>query len=139
MKEYASKNREKFRRSAEKQEEYNTKRREKYALDADYREKMKEKVKEYQSKNPDVRKAQRIKKYNLSVQDFKLLMKKQNGSCAICGYSDTSDKNFFPVIDHCHQSEKVRGLLCMNCNMALGKFKDSQDLLEKAIIYLNNG
>lgn len=58
------------------------------------------------------------------------LIKKQNGKCAIC------DKEVKLMVDHCHISNKVRGLLCKNCNLGLGRFFDSVDILEKAKKYL---
>jgi len=40
------------------------------------------------------------------------------------------------VVDHCHEGGQVRGLLCHNCNRALGLLKDDVDTLQKAIDYL---
>jgi len=54
--------------------------------------------------------------------------------CDICENPCLSGKSL--AIDHCHESNKIRGLLCMNCNQGLGKFKDSPKLLQKAIEYL---
>lgn len=51
--------------------------------------------------------------------------------CAIC--NTTTDKL---VVDHCHKTNKVRGVLCNSCNLGLGKFKDSVKLLEAATLYL---
>lgn len=51
------------------------------------------------------------------------------GVCTICG--EPGDQ-----VDHCHETGQVRGLLCVNCNTGLGKFKDDPDLLEFARIYL---
>lgn len=51
--------------------------------------------------------------------------------CEICG-DETGNLH----IDHCHDSELVRGILCALCNRGLGQFRDSQDLLVKAISYL---
>lgn len=80
-----------------------------------------------------------IKKlYGISFEDYNKLLETQNFGCAICG-SDinqnrrTSGKLF---IDHCHNSGKVRGLLCSKCNHALGLFNDDSTLLAKAIAYL---
>lgn len=69
------------------------------------------------------------RKYGLSTKDFKLLS--QNG-CAICG--DKSDL----VVDHCHVTGKVRGVLCSSCNKGLGFFRDSQHFLTKAKEYLHD-
>lgn len=62
------------------------------------------------------------------------LLDKQNGVCAICQETCKSGREL--AIDHCHETRRVRGLLCMNCNQGLGKFKDSKKLLERAIEYL---
>jgi hypothetical protein len=43
------------------------------------------------------------------------------------------------VVDHCHSTNKVRGILCDLCNTALGKFHDDVNLLSNAIGYLNKG
>ena len=136
MKEYVKNHRDKFRRTAEQQADYNERRRQKYAEDKKHREEIRAKVKEWQAKNPDKRKAQRIKKFGLSLEEFNELLKEQDYKCAICGYLDTSDPNFFPVIDHCHETGEVRNILCMNCNMGLGKFKDNPQLLRKAAEYV---
>lgn len=59
---------------------------------------------------------------------------KQSYSCQICGESD-QDKL---CIDHSHESNKIRGVLCRNCNSGLGMFKDNRDYLERAIAYLDS-
>ncbi len=65
----------------------------------------------------------------------KLMLDDQVGRCAICEieFSDTVKY----VVDHCHSTNKVRGLLCYPCNVALGMFKDQPTILERAINYLN--
>jgi protein-arginine kinase activator protein McsA len=57
----------------------------------------------------------------------------QNGQCAICKKVQARTLH----VDHCHNSSKVRGLLCQKCNMAIGLFNDNSDLLKKAIKYLS--
>lgn len=136
MKEYVRNNREKFRRSPEQQAKYNETRREKYARDKAYRDEQRAKVREWQTNNPDKRKAQRIKKFGLTLEEFNQLLESQDGRCAICGFSDLTDPNFFPVVDHCHRTGHVRQLLCMNCNMAIGQFKDNPALLRAAADYV---
>lgn len=54
-----------------------------------------------------------------------------NKVCIICGNDGPK-----LAVDHCHSTNKVRGILCMNCNQGLGKFKDDPELLEFARIYL---
>ena len=80
----------------------------------------------------------RVKKFGITVDEYNLLVEKQNNSCAICGKHKSEftgrGNNFH--IDHCHTTGKVRGLLCSNCNTGLGQFKDNQVLLENAIQYL---
>lgn len=64
---------------------------------------------------------------NISDEDLKDLI--SVGVCVICGNPGNQ-------VDHCHTTGKVRGLLCINCNTGLGKFKDDPILLEFARMYL---
>lgn len=74
----------------------------------------------------------RLKRYGLTPESVQELLKLQQGLCKIC--SKNISKKFH--IDHSHQTGKVRGLLCNNCNMGLGLFKDNEQFLLKAIEYL---
>ena len=74
--------------------------------------------------------------YNLSQEDYLLLYTKQNQSCAICK-KELVHNSKSCHIDHCHVTNKVRGLLCSHCNTALGLSKESISTLENMIIYLN--
>lgn len=70
-----------------------------------------------------------------------LLQRKSFGThCMICGKSaksiSMSNSTRVLGLDHCHKSGKIRGLLCGNCNVGLGHFKDNIWLLYNAIIYL---
>lgn len=78
------------------------------------------------------------KKYNLPKCDYLNLLHKQEHKCAICTSTDFKNKsiNRFHV-DHNHSTGKVRGLLCDNCNRALGFFKDNENNLKRALEYLN--
>mgnify|MGYP006332005079 FL=1 len=69
-------------------------------------------------------------KYGLTQEQYDDLQKSTNG-CEICG-----TKQYTLSIDHDHVTKKVRGLLCPNCNRALGLFYDSVESLKKAINYL---
>jgi Recombination endonuclease VII len=61
----------------------------------------------------------------------------QDGKCAICSQVFGDDKSLNkPYIDHCHQTGNVRKILCLQCNTALGKLKDSPALLRAAADYI---
>lgn len=63
----------------------------------------------------------------------------QNGCCAVCGEQKgiNTGKTFGSLhIDHDHLSGKIRGLLCYDCNLGLGRFKDSIERLLSAALYL---
>ena len=59
-------------------------------------------------------------------------------SCEICEIEFTEIGGRRRVIDHCHNTGKIRGAICRNCNTGLGMFGDSEKLINKAIKYLNN-
>lgn len=92
-------------------------------------------------KNLDKHNATRRKSaYGISDVEFRSLFASQNGKCALCEFvfpgMQTGDRNASPHVDHCHTTGKIRGLLCNSCNTGLGRFKDSTDLLLKAVSYL---
>ena len=82
----------------------------------------------------DCRHTQR-KVTNLSTFEYAKLLVEQNNACAICGIEATELKRELSV-DHNHETNKIRGLLCHHCNIGLGNFKDSTTLLSVAIEYL---
>jgi len=86
---------------------------------------------EWQKKNPERHLAAKRKwLYGVSDEDVKRMEREQDGRCAICGESAPLH------VDHCHESNTVRGLLCGNCNRGLGCFKDNVEILSRAIDYL---
>ena len=137
MREYYATNPEKFKRTPEQNDARNAARRAKYAADAGIRKKSQAQAKAWQKANPGKRKAQRLMiTHGIDLSDFRDMLAAQNGCCAICGHSDTSNPKIFPVVDHCHDRGRIRGLLCMNCNQGLGKFQDSPQLLMLAAAYI---
>lgn len=76
------------------------------------------------------------KKYNITIEDYDKLLISQNYKCAICKSSSSGRGNNLFDVDHCHTTGKIRGLLCIKCNMGLGSFKDNKTSLEEAINYL---
>jgi len=76
-----------------------------------------------------------MKLYGITLDDYNKMFAEQDGKCFICGTHVCSTGRALAV-DHDHETGKVRGLLCANCNTALGKFNDDVELLKKAIDYL---
>jgi hypothetical protein len=77
----------------------------------------------------------RKKNYDLPAGEYDRMLSAQGGQCAICKTSDPKGKGSFHV-DHCHETDRIRGLLCHNCNVGLGHLQHRSDLLESAISYL---
>jgi len=84
-----------------------------------------------------VRRAVHLKhKYNMTEATYVSMIEAQEGNCAICGSPDETISGNLAV-DHCHETDKVRGLLCSNCNKGLGLLQDSIQVLSGAIRYLD--
>ena len=77
---------------------------------------------------------QRLAQYGLTPEQHLKLMDDSKGQCMIC-FTQHDPKGL--VIDHCHDSGIVRGLLCSHCNTMLGFARDNTKTLESAIDYLN--
>lgn len=80
-----------------------------------------------------VNKKKYLRKYRMSIKDYNRLLAKQGGRCAICGVMVADTLH----VDHCHETGRVRGLLCRNCNFGLGMFEDQYDRLIKAAKYIS--
>ena len=76
-----------------------------------------------------------MQRYGITKEEYLSMFQEQEGCCKICSASQLDLKRPL-VVDHCHSSMKVRGLLCDNCNNGLGKFKDNLQFLNNAMEYL---
>ena len=76
-------------------------------------------------------------KYNLTKEDYNKKLIEQNHKCAICGIDEKDAPRSKLLVDHCHNTGKIRGLLCNNCNTGIGFLKDSISTMAKAITYLD--
>jgi nitrate/TMAO reductase-like tetraheme cytochrome c subunit len=77
------------------------------------------------------------RKYGITEKQYDEMLTSQNFGCAICKSKETKDERSFRlVVDHCHTTGKVRGLLCSACNKGIGMFEDSKEALMEAIKYL---
>lgn len=70
------------------------------------------------------------KQYDMTLSEYEATIRSA-GKCSICGNTERL------VMDHCHAKGNVRGVLCSNCNTALGLFRDSTELLLRAAQYIN--
>ena len=87
--------------------------------------------------DPDIARMQMLRRnYGMTPDDYNAMVAKQSNQCLICSVSGESERNQRLVVDHCHTSGKVRGLLCNKCNLLLGHADDTIDRLERAIFYL---
>lgn len=75
------------------------------------------------------------RRFGLTLTDFERLLKVQGSKCAICGatYSYGGQRL---AVDHDHKTGEIRGLLCKACNVGLGNFNESVEILEKAVQYV---
>ena len=73
--------------------------------------------------------------YGIGIEEYNEMFSAQEGQCKICQrHQDDFHKTL--GVDHCHDTGKIRGLLCDSCNRGIGLLGDSPDLLNRAIQYL---
>ena len=75
-------------------------------------------------------------KYNIEIEQYNKLLQEQNNKCKICEQIETEYGKL--CVDHCHKTQKIRGLLCKKCNSGIGLLGDSINILEKATKYLRD-
>lgn len=85
----------------------------------------------YKNNRQELENKRLLYKYGISLSERERLLRKQDFKCAICFLVSAP-----LVIDHCHKTGKIRELLCMYCNLALGGFKDNHQILLNATKYL---
>ena len=78
--------------------------------------------------------SQIVKLYGITPDDYDRLLMEQGGVCAVCKRPPADKQRL--CVDHCHTTNKVRGLLCSKCNTGLGQFDESPGSLLSAIAYL---
>jgi DNA-directed RNA polymerase subunit RPC12/RpoP len=110
------------------------------------KEKRLKQILEYEQKQPPGWRSKRHrtyhlkKRYNITPQEYETKLASQDYKCAICGKDALDNQRggkLDPLhIDHCHTTNKLRDLLCYQCNSGLGQFRDNTDFLQKAIDYL---
>ena len=77
------------------------------------------------------------RKYNITMGMYEDLEMYSDGKCYICGVKpELKHKHDRLVVDHNHKDGTIRGLLCNNCNLAIGNFRDNVEFMENAIEYI---
>lgn len=92
------------------------------------------------AERPEAEKGRSLRRlYDLSREEYDRLFEDQGGVCAICRQPETRlhrGRVRMLSVDHDHTTGRVRGLLCRNCNSAIGLLGDDPDLLRSALAYL---
>jgi hypothetical protein len=95
------------------------------------RDMINESSRKWVAKNREKRRNTHLKhEYGICLKDYEEMLSRQAGLCAICNGNKRLN------VDHNHVTNKVRGLLCNSCNLAIGYMCDSVDSLQSAIKYL---
>jgi len=97
----------------------------------------KEYAKQFKANNPDYYKRKHLQySYGILLEEYEIMRESQKCRCYICGKheNDTNRKRLF--VDHCHTTGKIRGLLCQQCNTALGMVNEDVDILFAMVSYL---
>ena len=89
----------------------------------------------YIQDNPEKVKDSKYKcEYGITNADKQEMARQQGFKCRVCGNEFKNSRDMH--IDHCHEEDQIRGILCSGCNVGLGHFKDNVASLMQAIMYL---
>jgi hypothetical protein len=104
---------------------------------ADNAEKLKKAKKEYNATHKKETKNRNLRNtYGMTIEQYEYMFNVQEGKCDICGKHQNEIKQPLNV-DHDHETNEIRGLLCSKCNRLLGDSNDSPETLLNAVKYLN--
>lgn len=114
-----------------------------YDENIDYVRKKSKEYQEYRKdyyNSPERKKHYQLKRlqreFGLSPESYEQMLLIQDNKCAICEEDEKSTRNKNLSVDHCHETNQIRGLLCSRCNRAIGLLQDDEIILQKAIDYL---
>lgn len=72
------------------------------------------------------------REYGITLADYNAMVGAQAGKCGVCGCEPEK-----LVVDHCHATNYVRGLLCSKCNAGIGFLDDRPEIVQKALAYVS--
>ena len=130
----------KYQKSYEEQNDKQREKRREYAQRGDVKERRRKLQQERRSANPELyvkssKESHFKKKYGLTLAERDAIFTRQGDACAACGETDIEKAGRW-VVDHCHEHQVVRGILCYRCNVALGLIKDNPATLRALADYL---
>lgn len=112
-----------------------------------YREKDRIRSEKWRKENKDRIKQYSVKKhllktYGMTLKQYDEMLQKQHFVCAICNLPEKIKEVRTGMtrrlsVDHCHKTNKIRGLLCSQCNTAIGSLKEDINIISNMLIYLN--
>ena len=79
-----------------------------------------------------------VRRYGITESDYNKILLLQRGTCALCDKIPSDERNGVLNVDHDHTKKNVRGLLCSQCNLALGHLGDTPRSLLRAFLYVVN-
>jgi hypothetical protein len=98
----------------------------------------------WRERNPDADADETLRrKYGITLTDYDVLFESQGGVCALCKKGETTKRmkkgegHERLAVDHCHDTARVRGLLCFKCNTAIGSLGDTEDDAQRVVDYLS--
>lgn len=78
-----------------------------------------------------------LRRYGITEEEWQEMFERQGKACAICRSTNAQRSDRFGwVVDHCHETGKIRAILCNKCNLGLGAFDDNEKLLFDAACYV---
>ena len=102
------------------------------------RETLLKKSKQYQSTRKEHNKDYRLKRcFGISLEEYNRKLQLQEFQCAIC-HIHQDELTLSLSVDHNHKTNQIRGLLCNNCNTAIGRLKENPEYFKNAVEYLDH-
>lgn len=90
----------------------------------------------YYRQHPEKTRQYWLKRYGITEEVYQYMLAKQGGHCALCDQTPDKEPRKVLSLDHCHETGRIRGLLCMRHNNGLGMLGDNEAGLLRALKYI---